>query len=136
MPEDTLVAVADVEAPAPVTYAIKAPDLAWWNKDEGRSIPVPPYNSVARAERPIVAGVRIIDGKGETTDAVAALELADMGFIVTPDPHVAVQDLKLAELKERAEFEPDPALKVQYNTLHVRFARVVAAWRRAHGIPV
>jgi hypothetical protein len=62
-------------------YHIKAPPQKRWNGSDGQWEAIPTYNS----PRPIF-GVQIKDGEGGTDDRQTAIEFADMGYRVEPDP--------------------------------------------------
>ncbi len=62
-------------------YRIMAPAQKRWNASDGQWEPIPTYNS----SRPIW-GIQIKDGEGETEDRQTAIEFADMGYRVEPNP--------------------------------------------------
>lgn len=72
---------ARAEGKEKVTYQIAAPVQKYWDETEHVEKQVPAYTS----PRPIF-GVMIVNGKGETTSKKVAVEFADMGYTVTPNP--------------------------------------------------
>ncbi len=62
-------------------YHIVAPPQRTWNASKGEWETVPPYS----APHPIF-GVIVKDGEAFTDDAGIAVEFADMGYTVEPNP--------------------------------------------------
>jgi hypothetical protein len=66
-----------------VVYQIVAPVQEYWDDTQKRMVKHPPYTS-----KDPIFGVRIIGGKGETRNRNIAIEFADMGYTVTPNPKI------------------------------------------------
>lgn len=78
-------------------YQIDAKKQTRFNPSNGTYEPVDPYTSL----KPIW-GVRIENGHGETDSRAVAIEFADMGYDVTPNP----KEDAPAVVAEEADEEP------------------------------
>jgi hypothetical protein len=70
----------------------------------------------------------ILEGHAETADIHTALELADMGAVVTPDPRPVWQEQYAAELQAEAEGNPARLWEL------ARYVNETNAWRASHNL--
>jgi uncharacterized protein YkwD len=72
--------------------------------------------------------LRINDGQGQTQDLQIALELVDMGAIVTPDPRPLVQENYAKALEAEALANPMRLWELR------KYVDETNAWRKAHNL--
>ncbi len=106
------------------TFKVTGREQKLWNASTGTWEQVPPYDS-SKTPSGMVFGVRIVGGEGETDDAKAAVELADAGYIVTPDPHPQAQEEIAREIAAEMGKDSD-----EYKD----FVADANKWRAAHGV--
>ena len=79
--------IPETVTPTKTIYKITAPEQKWFDQTTGLWHLVDPYTS----KKPIF-GVLIVNGKGETDSFKTAVEFADMGYIVDPNPKTPVAE--------------------------------------------
>lgn len=110
----------------PTKFKISVPPKPNFNKDTGKFDPPTVYNTPAWVK--YHEKVRILDGEGETEDIQTALELVDMGAVVTPDPRPFWQEQYAAELKAEIETNPMRAWEL------TKYVNETNAWRKERGL--
>jgi hypothetical protein len=118
--------MATTKTNEPLVFNIEVPAQKIWDKDNGEWLPPKPYSTPAWVKYHEV--LRINDGHAQTQDLQIAMELVDMGAIVTPDPRPIAQEQYAQALKLETETNPIRLYEL------AKYVTETNEWRARHGV--